>query len=199
MKKKIYEELTKNEVMNLQDEELLDYINYMLSHDYTMARINREKGIRRQTIRDRLKKIGYRYDEHAKQYVKTKKTLADETGANTKEIKGQECPKVVLELDTEQGENNFDLLSMIHDLQKRQEELEARLDILQGKDTKLENKRTGARLPITVFKSEAKIKNYPIYPEVFERITQLKVDNPHLKVKDIVNSLLNDALDRLDQ
>ena len=91
------------------------------------------------------------------------------------------------------------MLTMIRNLQNRQAELEARLDRIEGKDTKLENKRTGARLPITVFKSEAKIKNYPIYPEVFERITQLKIDNPHLKVKDIVNSLLNDALDRLDQ
>ena len=195
MKKKEYETLNKDEVMNLRDEELLEYINHMLSHDYTMARINREKGIRRQTIRDRLKKIGYRYDENVKQYVKTKKALADEAGSNINE----EIPKVVHKAEVEQNNSDYELLTMIRNLQNRQAELEARLDRIEGKDTKLENKRTGARLPITVFKSEAKIKNYPIYPEVFERITQLKIDNPHLKVKDIVNSLLNDALDRLDQ
>ena len=195
MKKKEYETLTKDEVMNLRDEELLEYINHMLSHDYTMARINREKGIRRQTIRDRLKKIGYRYDENVKQYVKTKKALADEAGSNINE----EIPKVVHKAEVKQNNSDSELLTMIRNLQNRQAELEARLDRIEGKDTKLENKRTGARLPITVFKSEAKIKNYPIYPEVFERITQLKIDNPHLKVKDIVNSLLNDALDRLDQ
>lgn len=195
MEKKEYEKLTKDEVMNLRDEELLEYINYMLSHDYTMARINREKGIRRQTIRDRLKRIGYRYDENVKQYVKTKKALADEAGSNINE----EIPKVVHKTEVEQNNSDSELLTMIRNLQNRQAELEARLDRIEGKDTKLENKRTGARLPITVFKSEAKIKNYPIYPEVFERITQLKIDNPHLKVKDIVNSLLNDALDRLDQ
>ncbi len=195
MKKKEYETLTKDEVMNLRDEELLEYINHMLSHDYTMARINREKGIRRQTIRDRLKKIGYRYDENVKQYVKTKKALADEAGANINE----EIPKIVHKAEVEQNNSDSELLTMIRNLQSRQAELEARLDRIEEKDTKLENKRTGARLPITVFKSEAKIKNYPIYPEVFERITQLKIDNPHLKVKDIVNSLLNDALDRLDQ
>mgnify|MGYP007097777783 CR=1 FL=1 len=195
MEKKEYEKLTKDEVMNLRDEELLEYINYMLSHDYTMARINREKGIRRQTIRDRLKRIGYRYDENVKQYVKTKKALADEAGSNINE----EIPKVVHKTEVEQNNSDSELLTMIRNLQNRQAELEARLDRIEGKDTKLENKRTGARLPITVFKSEAKIKNYPIYPEVFERITQLKIDNPHLKVKDIVNSLLKDALDRLDQ
>lgn len=195
MEKKEYEKLTKDEVMNLRDEELLEYINYMLSHDYTMARINREKGIRRQTIRDRLKRIGYRYDENVKQYVKTKKALANEAGSNINE----EFPEVVHKSETEQNGSDCELLTMIRNLQNRQAELEARLDRIEGKDTKLENKRTGARLPITVFKSEAKIKNYPIYPEVFERITQLKIDNPHLKVKDIVNSLLNDALDRLDQ
>lgn len=195
MEKKEYEKLTKDEVMNLRDEELLEYINYMLSHDYTMARINREKGIRRQTIRDRLKRIGYRYDENVKQYVKTKKALADEAGSNINE----EIPKVVHKTEVEQNNSDSELLTMIRNLQNRQAELEARIDRIEGKDTKLENKRTGARLPITVFKSEAKIKNYPIYPEVFERITQLKIDNPHLKVKDIVNSLLNDALDRLDQ
>lgn len=195
MEKKEYEKLTKDEVMSLRDEELLEYINYMLSHDYTMARINREKGIRRQTIRDRLKRIGYRYDENVKQYVKTKKALADEAGSNINE----EIPKVVHKTEVEQNNSDSELLTMIRNLQNRQAELEARLDRIEGKDTKLENKRTGARLPITVFKSEAKIKNYPIYPEVFERITQLKIDNPHLKVKDIVNSLLNDALDRLDQ
>ena len=195
MKKKEYETLTKDEVMNLRDEELLEYINHMLSHDYTMARINREKGIRRQTIRDRLKKIGYRYDENVKQYVKTKKALADEAGSNINE----EIPKVVYKAEVKQNNSDSELLTMIRNLQNRQAELEARLDRIEGKDIKLENKRTGARLPITVFKSEAKIKNYPIYPEVFERITQLKIDNPHLKVKDIVNSLLNDALDRLDQ
>lgn len=195
MEKKEYEKLTKDEVMNLRDEELLEYINYMLSHDYTMARINREKGIRRQTIRDRLKRIGYRYDENVKQYVKTKKALADEAGSNINE----EIPKVIHKTEVEQNNSDSELLTMIRNLQNRQAELEARLDRIEGKDTKLENKRTGARLPITVFKSEAKIKNYPIYPEVFERITQLKIDNPHLKVKDIVNSLLNDALDRLDQ
>ncbi len=195
MRIKPYEELTKEEVMELEDKELLEYINHMLAHDYTMARINREKGIRRQTIRDRLKRIGYRYDENVKQYVKTKKALADEAGANINE----EIPKIVHKAEVEQNNSDSELLTMIRNLQSRQAELEARLDRIEGKDTKLENKRTGARLPITVFKSEAKIKNYPIYPEVFERITQLKIDNPHLKVKDIVNSLLNDALDRLDQ
>ena len=195
MRIKPYEELTKEEVMELEDKELLEYINHMLAHDYTMARINREKGIRRQTIRGRLKRIGYRYDENVKQYVKTKKALADEAGANINE----EIPKIVHKAEVEQNNSDSELLTMIRNLQSRQAELEARLDRIEGKDTKLENKRTGARLPITVFKSEAKIKNYPIYPEVFERITQLKIDNPHLKVKDIVNSLLNDALDRLDQ
>ena len=102
MEKKEYEKLTKDEVMNLRDEELLEYINYMLSHDYTMARINREKGIRRQTIRDRLKRIGYRYDENVKQYVKTKKALADEAGSNINE----EIPKVVHKTEVEQ--NNAD-------------------------------------------------------------------------------------------
>ncbi len=196
---KAYEELTKKEVMELEDWELLKYINYMLLNGYTMAKINREKGIRRQTVRDRLKKIGYRYDEEAKQYLQVIQLSDDNSVIIKEETKNEDVLETVHESVPKKVEVDSDLMMMIRELQKRQEELEARLDILQGKDTKLENKRTGARLPITVFKSEAKIKNYPIYPEVFERITQLKVDNPHLKVKDIVNSLLNDALDRLDQ
>ncbi len=199
MRKKDYESLTKKEVMELADEELLKYINYMLSNGYTMAKINREKGIRRQTMRDRLKKIGYRYDEDVKQYIQVAQLPDDNPVIVKEETKNEDVLETVHEARPKKVEVDSDLMMMIRELQKRQEELEARLDILQGKDTKLENKRTGARLPITVFKSEAKIKNYPIYPEVFDRITQLKVDNPHLKVKDIVNSLLNDALDRLDQ
>ena len=44
----------KEKVMSLNNDDLLVYINSMLAKGWSLGRLNKEKAIRRQTVRDRL-------------------------------------------------------------------------------------------------------------------------------------------------
>lgn len=164
------EHWTKEEVMALNNDELLAYINHMLAMGYSLARLNKEKGIRRQTVRDRLKKDGYVYNDECKAFIKP---LIDEP-------KPTQPPKTTHKARKEGGAT-----ISLEELLKRVEALEMRLNTIQsnGINAKDEFK------PI-IFNSKTQSRNYPLHQEVVDLLAEVSQANPHLKVKDIVNHAL---------
>lgn len=184
-----YVHFTKEDVMNLNTTDLLQYVNYMLSVGYTMQQLNDKKGIRRQTIRDRLKKAGYVFDKDQNQYVAADK---EELPLIVEEIKRTEAPKKATGQIT------------LEEIYKALQSLESRITTLEGakevvkREQAPQNPLKVGGLELIPFHSKAVNRNYPLYPEVYERLDRLKEENPHLKVKDIINSLLYKALLELE-
>lgn len=172
------EHLTKEEVMALNNDELLAYINHMLAMGYSLARLNKEKGIRRQTVRDRLKKDGYVYNDECKAFIKP---LIDEP---TSEPKQTQPPKTTHKARKEGGAT-----ISLEELLERLEALEMRLNTM-GSDKNIKEEQFKPK----IFKSDVQPRNYPLHQEVIDLISEVSRNNPHLKVKDIVNHALFQGL-----
>lgn len=167
------EHWTKEQIMALNNDELLAYINHMLAIGYSLGRLNKEKGIRRQTVRDRLKKDGYVYNDECKAFIKP---LIDEPTSGPKQI---HPPKTPPKAKKEGG------VISLEELLKRVEVLEMRFNTIQNN----ENNTSNEFKPI-IFDSKPQPRNYPLHKEVTDLLSQVHQANPHLKVKDIVNHAL---------
>lgn len=168
------EHWTKEQVMALNNDELLAYINHMLAMGYSLARLNKEKGIRRQTVRDRLKKDGYVYNDECKAFIKP---LIDET---TSEPKPTQPPKTTHKARKEGGAT-----ISLEELLERVEALEMRFNTIQNNET-----NTKDEFKPIIFNSKPQQRNYPLHKEVVDLLAEVSQANPHLKVKDIVNHAL---------
>ena len=166
------EQYTKEEVMVLNPQELSQYINHMLSIGWTLNRLNSEKGIRRQTIRDRLKKAGYVFNDETKCY-ELNKEKDNEYFINPKPPK-KTPPKITLE-----------------DLQKRVEALEMRLNSMEKAPSK------AGDVEVIKFNSKTHDRNYPLHKEVVDLLDEIKLSNNHLKIKDLVNTALYIGLTKM--
>ena len=164
------EHWTKEQVMALNNDELLVYINHMLAIGYSLGRLNKEKGIRRQTVRDRLKKDGYVYNDERKAFIKP---LIDEP-------KQTQPPK-----QTPQSRKEEASTISLEELLRRVEALEMRLNTIQSNETNAKDEFK----PI-IFNSKTQSRNYPLHQEVTDLLKEVHQSNPHLKVKDIVNHAL---------
>ena len=158
---------TKQEIMSLTNEELLQYINHILKKGVSLSQLEKETGVRRQTIRDRLKKDGYIFNKTSNSYVKHS-DVASEPPKKPQEAKKTQEPRITME-----------------ELLKRIEALEMRLNDIE----KVEENISSDFKPI-IFDSEVQPRNYPLHKEVTDLLTQVSKENPHLKVKDIVNHCL---------
>lgn len=164
------EHWTKEQVMALNNDELLVYINHMLAIGYSLGRLNKEKGIRRQTVRDRLKKDGYVYNDECKAFIKP---LIEEP----KQTQSPKSPQKV----RKDGASTISL----EELLRRVEALEMHLNTIQSNGTNAKDEFK----PI-IFNSKTQSRNYPLHQEVTDLLKEVHQSNPHLKVKDIVNHVL---------
>ena len=158
---------TKEEVTALSNEELLHYINYLLKNGYSLSQLERDKVATRKTISNKLKKIGYIYNKTSNSYVK----CSDVASEPSKE------PQNVDEIQ--------ELRNIIGKAFERIEALEMRLN-----DSEKIEENIPSNFKPTIFNSEVQPRNYPLHKEVTDLLTQVSKENPHLKVKDIVNHCL---------
>ena len=158
---------TKEEVTALSNEELLHYINYLLKNGYSLSQLERDKVATRKTISNKLKKIGYIYNKTSNSYVK----CSDVASESSKE------PQNVDEIQ--------ELRNIIGKAFERIEALEMRLN-----DSEKVEENIPSNFKPTIFNSEVQPRNYPLHKEVTDLLTQVSKENPHLKVKDIVNHCL---------
>lgn len=163
------EDWTKERVMALSNDELLKYINHMLANGYSLGRLNKEKGIRRQKVRDRLKKDGYVYDSDCNAFIQSL--------MYTEVRKPQNKPQ--------ESQKKQEAIISLEELLKRVEVLEMQLNTIQSN-----KKNTLREFKPVIFDSEVQPRNYPLHREVVELLNQVSKANSHLKVKDIVNHCL---------
>lgn len=192
-----YEEYNKDDVMGLYGADLLAYVNYMLSKGYTLAQLNHTKGIRRQTVRDRLKKDGFIFDKTINRYVSESEICKRDSHTILSKQK-EPIPELSF------GGNGENILGEVLDaleslknrlelIERREEQRNQEFKSLQGQNTAL---KVG-KLELIAFHSKAKNRNYPLYPEVYELLDRLREENPHIKIKDVVNSILYKGLSEL--
>ena len=167
--------LSKEQVMNLEVDDLLKYINQMLADGYSLERLNKEKGIRRQTIRDRLKKHGYIYDKNTNSYIKASE-VNTEPQNKPQEKRKQNSEQITLEK----------VLERLESLEMRLNSIEEKSN--QDKINNFEMKR---------FRSEQQARNYPLHMEVVELLAKISKDNPHFTIKEIVNNALYYGLQQM--
>ena len=158
---------TKEEIMALEGEELLHRINQLLKSGISLSKLERDKIIVRKTISNRLGKIGYTYNGTSKSYVKSS-------------VVASEPPKKPQKVDEIQ-----ELRNIIQEAFERIEALEMRLN-----DSEKVEENIPSNFKPTIFNSEVQPRNYPLHKEVTDLLTQVSKENPHLKVKDIVNHCL---------
>ena len=170
------EHWTKEQVMALNNDELLAYINHMLAMGYSLARLNKEKGIRRQTVRDRLKKDGYVYNDECKAFIKP---LIDEP-------KQTQPPKTTHKAKKEGGAT-----ISLEELLERVEALEMRLNSMEKAPSK------AGDVEVIKFNSKTHDRNYPLHKEVVDLLDELRTANKHLKIKDLVNTGLYIGLSKM--
>ena len=156
---------TKQEIMSLTNEELLQYINHILKKGGSLSQLEKETGVRRQTIRDRLKKEGYIFNKTSNSYIKHSDVVSEPLRKPQEAKKTQE-PRITME-----------------ELLKRIEALEMRLN--DGEKETISNE-----FKPMIFDSEVQPRNYPLHKEVTDLLSQVSKAHPQFKVKDIVNHCL---------
>lgn len=170
------EKYTKEQVMELKPQELADYINHMFNNGWSLNKLNKEKGIRRQTVREKLKRAGYVLNADTNRYE-----LNEENNEGSFEgyfinsqIKEKKAPKITIE-----------------ELQKRVEALEMRLNSMEKAPSK------AGDVEVIKFNSKTHDRNYPLHKEVVDLLDELRTANKHLKIKDLVNTGLYIGLSKM--
>ncbi|MBP3908580.1 MAG: hypothetical protein J6D33_06600 [Turicibacter sp.] len=170
------EKYTKEQVMELKPQELADYINHMFNNGWSLNKLNKEKGIRRQTVREKLKRAGYVLNADTNRYE-----LNEENNEGSFEgyfinsqIKKEKAPKITIE-----------------ELQKRVEALEMRLNSMEKAPSK------AGDVEVIKFNSKTHDRNYPLHKEVVDLLDELRTANKHLKIKDLVNTGLYIGLSKM--
>lgn len=181
----------KEKIMSLTNDDLLLYINYMLSQGWSMGKLQERTGVRRQTIRDRLKKDGYIYNSEANAYLKP---LLEQEDITTMPVKASETPR-----KAKKSETDVITLEMIN---KRLDTLEkAVADVLEIKDEKKATKHHKHKFEALEFEGETVDRLYPLHKEVIDLIHEVRTIDKKVKVKDIINTsvyiVLSEYLNKL--
>lgn len=162
----------KEKVMSLNNDELLIYINHMLGVGYSLAKLNEKKGIRRQTIRERLKKDGYAFDRATNSFRK---------------------------MDVDAPKEEVPAKPIVKNQQMTLEQLQRRLELLEKKVNAMQvGESNGAKTDLVRFNSKEQARNYPLHTEVIDLLAEVHSNNRHLKVKDIVNHALYIGLTQMN-
>lgn len=183
--------MTREEILALDNMELLNYVNSMLQQGYSMNTLEQHTGIRRQTLRDRLKKINAFYDKDVQQYV----------------IQGEISENKKVETTIEVTKNKKGVLSpsdtqTLDSLRGAIEELTAQLIQLndQGEAPKLQQQdfKDSKEFNIVKFEGTALNRNHKFYPQVLERLEKFKNKHSEYTLQLVINTLLWEALELYD-
>lgn len=171
--------MTKEEFNLLDQNDQLEYVNARLSEGMSFTQVTeKEIGIRRNTVRDRFKRMGYVLDQEVMKFV-----LVEPTKATEQPIKQTESKKNPKESTTKTLEQQ------IKQLESRMSRLEKLL-----KAPLTEEPQKNKELNI-VKESSGSYRNYKLNSSVIKDLEKLALEYPHLTTANIVNSLLREALD----
>lgn len=169
--------ITKEEFDNLKRIEQIEYMNnYFLENEkMNLTQFAKDLGIGRQTIVDRAKKVGYRYNKYFRQFQ-----LVDNAEEEQKPLKSNLKPL----------NNDIDINTLL----KRIEVLENRVNILENKANTNDNKE------YTVNPLNNKIRFYPKHSDttytirvnldVYQKFKEFANKYSQYKQRDLISSAL---------
>ena len=172
--------MSKEEFNLLNENEQLEYVNARLSEGMSFTQVTeKEIGIRRNTVRDRFKRLGYVLDQEVMQFVLVEPTKT--TNQPIEPAAPRKKPKESTKKET--------LEQQIKQLESRMNRLEK---LLKAPITEEPQKNKELNI---VIESSGSYRNYKLNSSVIEDLEKLALQYPHLTTANIVNSLLREALD----
>lgn len=211
-----FETYNRSDIMALQGEYLLEYVNYMLGKGYSFEKLCQEKKLRNKTIRGRLKEqCGAVYNQKLKRYVINTSEIHSEPNSVVIETP-KETQKVIQkvlskETDKEYQKNPFSpgvlsnedtevinsLKEAILGLTSELATLNANqpLQQLQGAKNTV---KTDDNTDFNVLNLNGEVKNRPmkLYPEVLNRLDAFCDKYPQYSKQRIISTLLMEAMDK---
>lgn len=172
--------MTKEEFNLLSQNDQLEYVNVRLREGISFTQVTeKEIGIRRNTVRDRFKRMGYVLDQEVMQFVLVEPT---------KEIKQPIEPTTTQKKLKESTKKET--------IEQQIKKLESRMSLLEEllKTPLNEKSQKQKELKISI-ESSGSYRNYKLNSSIIEDLEKLALKYPHLTTANIVNSLLREALD----
>lgn len=214
-----FETYNRSDIMALQGEYLLEYVNYMLGKGYSFEKLCQEKKLRNKTIRGRLKEqCGAVYNQKLKRYVINTSEIHSEPNSVVIETP-KETQKVIQkvlskETDKEYQKNPFSpgVLSnedteVINSLKEAILGLSGEIATLnttnqlkqpQGAKNTV---KTDDNTEFNVLNLNGEVKSRPmkLYPEVLDRLDSFCERFPQYSKQRIISTLLMEAMDKYDR
>lgn len=167
--------MTKEEFNLLNENDQLKYVNARLSERMSFTQVTeKEIGIRRNTVRDRFKRMGYILDQEIMQFVLIERSIEQTESKHLP--KKTTAKKEILE-------------QQLKELESRMNRLEKLLNAPLNEEPKQHKE-----LKINI-ESSGSYRNYKLNSSVIKDLKKLALEYPHLTTANIVNSLLREALD----
>lgn len=173
--------MTKEKFNLLDQNEQLEYVNTRLSEGMSFTQVTeKEIGIRRNTVRDRFKRMGYVLDQEVMQFI-----LVEPTKVTERPIE-----------QTDPKKKNKESTTKKETIEQQIKQLESRMSRLEKllKAPLTEEPQKNKELNI-VIESTGSYRNYKLNSSVIKDLEKLALEYPHLTTANIVNSLLREALD----
>lgn len=217
-----YEKYTRNDIMALTGDDLLNYVNTMLQNGYTFQALCDAKGLRNKTIRQRLRKLcGAVYDQKLKYYIKDSESSQSDYSDNILPIyseqiddifssqqqydydtpisqyttEGQTTEKAIIEDLKECIVNLTHEIICLNDTMSIQYQRQQETPPARKEAQEFENFVLGGKFEAIPFTGQPKTRPVKIYPEILERLDAFCLKYPQYSKQRVISTLLSHALD----
>lgn len=185
--------MNKTEFNNLDVMDQIEYINKKLTEGNTLTNVCKNIGIGRSTIRDRFKKVSYKYNQSTNQYESMIEIIEAEKVAPVG-VKEDIKPIVQNSSNLVVGTDNEILTSMINNYNDMNNKLNEIYDWykLQSSNKVVEAK---TKMDIPDYNDDVVVRSYKLYVSTHKRFTEFCKANNKYKVQDILCYLLEKGMD----
>lgn len=193
--------MNKTEFNSLEVLEQIEYINKSLLEGNTLTDICKSIGISRSTIRDRFKKVSYKYNKTINQYESIVEII--EAGAITSSgsndpIKEYINPTIQessnLVVGTELYKNNEILINMINNYDDNLSKLNELYDWykLQSSNKVVQTEK----FKVDDFEGDIVVRSYKLYEPIQKDFLEFCKRNNKYKVQDILSQFIKEGLEK---
>ena len=174
--------MTREEILKLNPNELLDFVNDYLIKGHSMKDFYLETGITRKTIKNHLRVLHVKHNRTTNQY-EIQPLSNDSNTLNSKQIIEKDNHLILNEMKDLLNSINQNLINITKNTSHQKEENK---NILYLNDTTKK---------INLYKTNEELitRNFRIYPSIFKRLKRITEDSP-FQQQQIFNALLDEIL-----